>query len=281
MEVVGTKNIYFKYPDGFEAIKGVNISLKKGEFIGLLGGNGCGKTTLFQTLNGLMKPSNGEIFIKGENIKSFGENELYRIIGLVFQNPDDQLFAPTVFEDVSYGVTNMGLKSDEINSRVEKVLKLLKIYEYRKKPIHSLSYGQKKRVAIAGILVMEPEVLILDEPTAGLDPMGVSELMNLLKDIQKRLDISILLSTHDIDLVPIYCDRVYIMDKGKIMLQGTPKEVFSETEAIRSVNLRLPRIGHLMEILKDKDNFDIRGTAITISEARNVLRGLKGLEIKD
>lgn len=275
MQVIETKNIYFKYPDGFEAIKGVNISLNKGEFIGILGANGCGKTTLFQTFNGLLKPCEGEILIKGQDIKTFKESELYKIVGLVFQNPDDQLFAPTVFEDVSYGVINMGLNPDEINTRIEKALKLLKIYEYRNKPIHSLSFGQKKRVAIAGILVMEPEILILDEPTAGLDPMGVSELMNLIKGIQKRLGISVILSTHDIDLVPIYCDRVYVMDKGKIFIQGTPKQVFSQADLIRSVNLRLPRIGHLMEILKEKDKFDIQDTAITISDARNALNKLK------
>lgn len=275
MDVLEARNIHFKYSDGFEALKGVSIAMKKGEFVGLLGANGCGKSTFFQTFNGLLKQSEGEILINGLSIKEWKENELYKTVGLVFQNPDDQLFAPTVFEDVSYGVTNMELKSDEINHRVEKALKLLKMWEYRNKPIHNLSYGQKKRVAIAGILAMEPEILILDEPTAGLDPMGVSELMNLLKEVQKELGISVILSTHDIDLVPLYCDKVYVMEKGKILLKGTPKQVFAEADIIRNVNLRLPRIGHLMEILKDKDEFDFKEIAITISQARKVLKEWK------
>lgn len=142
----------------------------------------------------------------------------------------------------------------------------------RNRPIHCLSYGQKKRVAIAGILVMEPEIVVLDEPMAGLDPMGVSELMHLLEEIRDKLKIAIILSTHDIDLVPLYCSRVYVMEHGRIVLEGTPRQVFSDAKTIRSTNLRLPRIGHLMEILKEKDSFPFDETAITISQARKLLK---------
>jgi len=264
-------DVHFKYSDGFQALRGVGFKIKKGEIVGLLGANGCGKTTLFMLFNGLLKPSAGNVIIKGMNIQKWNENELYKTVGLVFQNPDDQLFAPTVFEDVSYGLINMGLGNSEINERVEKSLMLLKMWEYKNKLIHTLSYGQKRRAAIAGILAMEPEILILDEPTAGLDPMGVSELMNLLGDIQRKLSISVILSTHDIDLVPLYCNRVYVMNKGEIVLKGSPKQIFSEASIIRGVNLRLPRIGHLMEILRDKDEFDFKETAVTISQARKLL----------
>lgn len=272
MNILEARDVRFEYPDGLKALTGACITIKKGEFVGLLGANGCGKSTFFQTFNGLLKPMTGQIIIKGMNIENWDENQLYKTVGLVFQNPDDQLFAPTVFEDVSYGVTNMSLESDEINRRVEKTLKLLKMWEYRDRPIHCLSYGQKKRAAIAGILVMEPELVILDEPMAGLDPMGVSQLMNLLREIRDKLAISVLISTHDIDLVPLYCDRVYVMEKGMTVLEGSPRQVFSEVEAIRRTNLRLPRIGHLMEILREEDNFDFEETAITISQARKLLK---------
>ncbi len=149
------------------------------------------------------------------------------------------------------------------------------ISHLKDKPTHCLSFGQKKRAAIAGVLAMQPEVLVLDEPTAGLDPMGVSEIMKLLREIQKELGLSVFISTHDIDIVPLYCDYVYIMDQGKIMLEGTPQEVFDQRDIIRSVNLRLPRIGHLIEILKERDSFDLKDTAITISGARRALNNWK------
>jgi cobalt/nickel transport system ATP-binding protein len=149
------------------------------------------------------------------------------------------------------------------------------ISHLKDKPTHCLSFGQKKRVAIAGVLAMEPEVLVLDEPTAGLDPMGVSEIMKLLRKIQKDLGLSVVISTHDIDIVPLYCDYAYVMDQGRIVLEGTPKEVFAHRDEIRSVNLRLPRIGHLMEILKEKDDFEFSENANTISEARKALNDWK------
>ena len=273
--ILETRNVCFQYSDGFQALKEVGIAIENGEFIGILGPNGCGKTTLFQTLNGLLRPSAGEILIKGKDIREWPESELYKTVGLVFQNPDDQLFAPTVFEDVSYGAVNMGLGTPEINARVEQALKTLNIWEYRNKPIHSLSFGQRKRVAVAGILVMKPELLILDEPTAGLDPLGISELMKLLRQAQKDLGLSVILATHEIDLIPLYCDRAYVMEKGRIIMEGTPRQIFARPEALRKSNLRMPRIGHLMEILKKEDHFDLNDTAITIAQARQELKKLQ------
>lgn len=148
------------------------------------------------------------------------------------------------------------------------------IEHLKSKPTHCLSHGQKKRVALAGVLVMEPEVLVLDEPTAGLDPMGVSEIMELLKEVQKELGLTIVISTHDIDIVPLYCDYAYVMSQGRIVLEGTPKEVFDHADEIRRINLRLPRIGYLMEILSKKDGFELEDTAYTISDARKAVKSL-------
>ncbi len=272
MNLLEAVNVHYKYSDGCEALKGISATVNKGEIVGVLGANGCGKTTFFQTLNGLIRPTSGEILIRGVEIGKWREDELYRTVGLVFQNPDDQLFAPTVSEDVSYGPVNMGLDPGDVDGRVERTLKLLKMWDLRSRPVHCLSYGQKKRAAIAGILVMEPDLLVLDEPMAGLDPMGVSELMRLLVEVRKKLSISVIFSTHDIDLAPLYCDRVYVMEEGRMVLEGTPGQVFADAGAIRRTNLRLPRIAHLMEILKNKDRLGFRETAITISQARKSIK---------
>jgi cobalt/nickel transport system ATP-binding protein len=166
----------------------------------------------------------------------------------------------------------MRLPEEEVRRRVDIAIERTGISHLKNKPTHALSFGQKKRVAIAGILVMEPEVLILDEPTAGLDPRGISEVMKLLRETQQELGISVIISTHDIDIVPLYCDKVFVMDEGQIVLEGTPQEVFSQKKKIRSVNLRIPRIGHLLEILKEKDEFNFKEIPVTISGARKALK---------
>ncbi|KPU43368.1 energy-coupling factor transporter ATP-binding protein EcfA3 [Oxobacter pfennigii] len=267
-------DLHYSYPDGTHALKGVNMEIKKGQTTAILGGNGAGKSTLFLNLNGILRPTSGRINFdrKPVDYSREGLNKLRQAIGIVFQDPDSQLFSASVYQDVSFGAMNMKLPEEEVRKRVDTAMKRTGIYHLKDKPTHNLSFGQKKRVAIAGILVMEPQVLVLDEPTAGLDPMGVSELMKLLQETQDELGLTIIISTHDIDIVPLYCDRVYVMDEGKIIMEGTPKQVFSEKNAIRSVHLRLPRIGHLMEILKDKDDFDFKEIPVTIAGARKVLK---------
>lgn len=275
--ILETQDLQYTYADGTFALKGVSLGIKRGQVTAILGGNGAGKSTMFLNFNGILKPSSGRILFNGKQLdySHKGLKELRRSVGIVFQDPDNQLFSASVYQDVSFGAVNMKLSEEEVRRRVDIAMKRTGITHLKDKPTHCLSFGQKKRVAIAGVLVMEPEVLILDEPTAGLDPMGVSEIMKLLKETQKELGISVVISTHDIDIVPLYCDYAYVMDEGKIILGGTPKEVFSEKDAIRSVHLRLPRIGHLMEILKDKDDFEFNETAVTISEARKVLNDWK------
>ena len=193
-------------------------------------------------------------------------------VGIVFQDPDNQLFSASVYKDITFGLKNMGLPEEVIRQRVEKVIQATGIQDIRDKPTHFLSFGQKKRVAIAGVLAMNPEILILDEPTAGLDPQGVSELMKLLEETREKMGITILIATHDIDMVPIYCDYVYVMEKGRFLMEGTPDTVFNRKEEIRAASLRLPRIAHLMEILALKDGFSFKESANTISQARKAIR---------
>ena len=277
MSILEAKEIVYRYPDGTKALNGVNFKVEKGEMVALLGPNGAGKSTLFLHFNGILKPSAGQVLVKGVPIKynSKGLLEVRKTVGIVFQNSDDQLFAPTVKQDVAFGPLNLGLSEKEVEKRVKESLKAVGMEGFENKPPHHLSGGQKKRVAIAGILAMEPEVIVLDEPTAGLDPMGASQIMKLLYDLNKK-GITIIISTHDVDLVPIYANRVYIMSKGQIIKEGAPKEVFSNSEIIRKANLRLPRVAHLIEILNDRDRIPIK-MGFTIGEVRhNLKRYFKG-----
>lgn len=275
--ILETRDLRYTYADGTIALKGVSVGIKRGKCTAILGGNGAGKSTMFLNFNGIHKPSSGQVLFNGKPIdySHKGLNELRRRVGIVFQDPDNQLFSASVVQDISFGAVNLKLPEEEVNRRVSAAMMRTGISGLKDKPTHCLSFGQKKRVAIAGVLAMEPEVLVLDEPTAGLDPTGISEIMKLLKETQRELGISIVISTHDIDIVPLYCDYTYVMNEGEIVMGGTPKEVFSKKETIRHVNLRLPRIGHLMEILKDKDGFEFNDTATTISEARRVLKNWK------
>lgn len=269
--ILEAKNICFTYPDNTSALQDINFTVKKGEFIGILGANGSGKTTLLKMLNGLLKSSKGEIFIKGENIKSINQNALFTRICTVLQNPDHQLFSPTVKEDIAFGPTNMGLSKQEIRKRTEYALDAVDMSEFANKSIHCLSYGQKKRICLAGVLAITPEVILLDEPTASLDPMGVNHIMQLLKDLNQEKNITMIMATHNVDLVPLFVDRTIILNRGSVVAEGLPDFVFSDPEVIRAAKLRLPWVGQLFEILKNEDGLDVDFLPLTIGEARQEL----------
>ncbi len=274
MNIIETKDITYNYPDGTKALDNVNFKAEEGKIVALLGPNGAGKSTLFLHFNGILRPTSGSILIDSKEIK-YDKKDLMRVrqnVGIVFQNPDDQLFAPTVVEDVAFGPMNLGLSKEEVEKRVDESLKRVGMEEFKKKAPHHLSGGQKKRVAIAGILAMKPKIMVLDEPTSGLDPKGASQILRILYELNKE-GMTIIISTHDVDLVPLYAYQVYIISSGKIIKEGNPKEVFEDVKTIRDANLRLPRIAHLMEILQKEDKlpFD-KPYPLTIGEARKKLR---------
>lgn len=270
MGILEAKNISYSYDGKNMALSKVCVNIEKGKVTAFLGGNGSGKSTLFLNLNGVLRPSEGECYIKGEKIEynKAGLKKLRNFVGIVFQDPNDQLFSSNVRNDIGFGLMSQGLDKKLVNQKVEEVAKKLDIYHLLDRPVHELSYGQKKRVAIAGVLIMEPEVIILDEPTAGLDPQGVSEILRLFESIRRESNTSILISTHDIDLVPLYCDDVYLMDKGKVAFSGSVEEFFENPSIIRSHHLRMPRLAHLMEILSNEDKLSVDKKAYTISKAR-------------
>jgi cobalt/nickel transport system ATP-binding protein len=274
--MIKTEALSFSY-DGFTpALAEINLELEGGEFLALLGANGCGKTTLLKHLNGLLKPSSGKIFLDGRELRFFRDEEVFRRVGMVFQDPNDQLFSATVEQDVAFGAVNLGLKPDEVTRRVNHALKMVGALELASKAIHTLSFGQKRRVAIAGVLAMQPEIILLDEPTSGLDPKGASSIMRLLRKLNQEGGTTMIMATHDVELVPLFSDRVAIMSKGKIVTEGPPAEVFTDTDMIREVDLRLPRVGHLIEILQKKEGMNFAEIPLTIGQARRELLRLVG-----
>ncbi len=264
----------FKYPDSTVALSDISLEIKRGEFIGILGSNGSGKTTLLKIMDGLLKDFEGSVILDGMNIKKLSPREIYRKVGLVFQNPDDQLFAATVFEDVAFGPINMGFSEDDVINRVSNALKQVEMDGYAKKSIHNLSFGQKKRVCIAGLLAMGHEILLLDEPTAGLDPMGEYKMMNLLTKLNKENGVTIVMATHSVDLVPLFLDRLYILSKGRVARGGTPEDVFTAPEDMSNVKLRLPQIAELIYRLKHEDNLPFEKIPLTIGGARKEIARL-------
>lgn len=263
------KNIKYSYNKDYQALKGVSLKVEDGEMVALLGKNGAGKSTLFLHLNGIYEPDEGQVFIEGEELK-YDKKSLLKFrqkVGIVFQNPDDQIFAPTVEEDVAFGPLNLDLPMEEVQKRVTESLARVGMSGFEKKAPHHLSGGQKKRVAIAGILAMKPKIMVLDEPTAGLDPQGVEDLSKLLKELNEE-GITIIISTHEVDLVPNYASRVFVLVDGLLIAEGTPKEIFSQPEILDKANLKVPIVTELFQTLEE-EGIDMEGDyPLTIEEAK-------------
>ena len=247
MNFISLENVVFSYTDDENekseknAVDGVSLDIKKGEFVALLGHNGCGKSTIAKHLNAMLLPDSGRVLIDGDDTSD--EEKTYDIrkkVGLVLQNPDNQLVASIVEEDVAFGPENLGIPPQEIRERVDYALKAVGMYEYRDHAPFKLSGGQKQRVAIAGILAMLPECIVLDEPTAMLDPNGRDEVLSTLLRLNKEKNITVVLITHYMDEA-VLADRVVVMDSGKILTQGTPDQVFSQVELLKKHRLDVPQ----------------------------------------
>lgn len=269
--MISTEALSFSYPDGTEALHEVNLEVRDGQFLALMGANGSGKTTLLKQLIGLLKPSSGKVILDGKEFRSFKDEDIFKRVGMVFQDPNDQLFAATVEQDVAFGAVNLGLKPEEVTQRITEALKMVGAFQLRSKAIHTLSFGQKRRAAIAGVLAMKPEIILLDEPTSGLDPCGVSSIMRLLRKLNQERGVTMIMATHDVELVPLFCDRVAIMSKSCLIREETPEKVFANIDGVREAGLRLPRITHLIEILKKEDGLDFPDIPLTIGAARREL----------
>lgn len=240
-------NLDFKYDGEDEfVLKDINISFKQGEMTAVLGHNGCGKSTFAKHLNAILLPSGGKVYVDGIDTKD--ENRIYDIrqrVGMVFQNPDNQIVATIVEEDVAFALENLGVEPNEIRRRVDEALKAVGMYEYRMHAPHQLSGGQKQRVAIAGIIAMRPRCIVLDEPTAMLDPKGRSEVMKTVKELNSKYGITIILITHYMEEAA-QCERIIVMDKGKVLMDDSPKQVFSRVEELKAVGLDVPQVTELI-----------------------------------
>jgi len=265
---LSVKKVHFTYPDGTPSLSDIDLEIRRGEFIGILGANGSGKTTLLKVMDGLLKNFEGYVELDGRGIQQLSPKEIYKKVGLIFQNADEQLFAPTVFEDVAFGPTNMGFTGEEVAFRVTSALKDVDMEGYGKRSIHHLSFGEKKRICLAGLLAMGQEILLLDEPTDGLDPMGEYRMMNLLMRLNKEKKITMVMATHRVDLVPLFLDRLYILSKGKMVRGGRPEDVFTTPDEMEEMKLKLPQIAELIYRLKHEDQLSFSKIPLTIGEAR-------------
>ena len=256
-----------------QALKNVSLEINDGEFIGIIGHTGSGKSTLIQHLNGLLKATSGHIYYNGQDIydEDYNLKDLRNHVGMVFQYPEHQLFETTNFEDVCFGPKNQGLDKKEVELRAFEALRNVHFpEELFYQPPFDLSGGQKRRVAIAGVLAMHPDVLILDEPTAGLDPAGRDEILELLAQMKRDLGITIILVSHSMEDVAKYVDRLFVMNGGELMLEGAPKEVFRHYKELEAVGLAAPQVTYIMHELKEK-GLDVDLDATTIDEAKQTI----------
>ena len=277
--MIRAKDVVFEYQKYDEegnvsetkrAVDGVELDVKKGDFVAILGHNGSGKSTLAKHINALLLPTDGEIWVAGMNTKD--EKHIWDIrqsAGMVFQNPDNQIIGTVVEEDVGFGPENMGIPTEQIWERVEEALKAVGMYKYRKHSPNRLSGGQKQRVAIAGIVAMHPQCIILDEPTAMLDPNGRKEVIRAVRALNMVENITVLLITHYMEEV-VHADKVIVMDQGKVVMQGTPKEIFSRVDELKSYRLDVPQVTLLAHELKKK-GLPLSDGILTIEELVNEL----------
>lgn len=258
--IIETRNLNFKYQDGTNALNNISLKIEKGKKVSFLGVNGSGKSTLFLNFNGVLKPSSGKVFYSGNEIKykPASLNDLRKNVGIVFQDPDNQLFSASVYQEVSFGPMNLKLDETEVRRRVDEALINTGMTEFKDKAVHFLSYGQKKRVAISDIIAMNPEVIILDEPTSSLDPKHSKQIVEIFNELNEK-GMTVILSTHDVELAYAWSDYIFVMKDGEIVKEGSPYEIFSDDELISNSYLEKPLILEVFEKLhaNGKINSDV------------------------
>ncbi|MDO6353763.1 energy-coupling factor transporter ATPase [Caloramator sp. CAR-1] len=280
MEMIKVENVHYFYKKDINdevktvALEGINLEIKKGEFVAIIGHNGSGKSTLAKHFNAILLPDNGRVIVEG--IDTRDNEHLWDIrskVGMVFQNPDNQIVATIVEEDVAFGPENLGVPSEEIRKRVDDALKAVEMIDYAKHGPHLLSGGQKQRVAIAGVLAMKPSCIVLDEPTAMLDPSGRKEVLQTIKRLNKEEGITIVLITHFMEEA-VEADRVVVISDGKVVLEGIPREVFKKVTLLKKLGLDVPQMMQLAHDLR-KEGLDINEDILTIEEMVDALCQLK------
>lgn len=265
-----------KVDSSFQALKGVSFDVQPGQFIAILGHNGSGKSTLARQLNALLIPSGGTLFVDGNDTRDESKVwEIRQTAGMVFQNPDNQIIASVVEEDVGFGPENMGVPTKDIWSRVRSALEAVGMWEYRESSPNRLSGGQKQRVAIAGVIAMRPKCIVLDEPTAMLDPGGRAEVIRTVRELNRKEKVTVILITHYMEEV-VGADRVIVMDEGKIVMSGTPREIFTRVEELKKIRLDVPEVTYLAYRLK-KDGLPLKDGILTTEELASELERVRGL----
>ena len=267
MSLIEINDISFAYPGGNKALDRLTLSIAAGERVAVMGPNGAGKSTLFQMLNGLLHPSAGKVVVDGLPVVRENLRDVRRKVGMVFQDSDDQLFNATVFREVAYGLVNMKVPEAELDAAVKWALDVVDMRDAVGKTPFNLSGGEKKRIALASVLAMKPQILVLDEPTNGLDPKASSKLVALLTKLNQDLGITLIFATHEVDVVPILADRVVLMEHGGIAFSGTPNEAFRDKELLQRLGLRLPLIASLAENLMTEGLLPTGELPLTVAQA--------------
>jgi len=280
---IQVENISFIYNEGTpfesEALKNVSFTIEDNEFVGIIGHTGSGKSTLIQHLNGLLKPTSGRIIINGIDITSTKNlKDIRREVGIVFQYPEHQLFEETIYKDIAFGPSNLGLSDDEIKMRVFEAMKTVGLdVSMKDMSPFELSGGERRRVAIAGVLSMMPKILILDEPTAGLDPRGRDEILGKIKEIHEKYEMTTILVSHSMEDIAKLVNKIIVMHEGKVSLIGTPREVFKNVEKLEQMGLGVPQITYLMRDLR-KNGIELPDDILTVDEAKRcILEYLRGV----
>ncbi len=272
--MIRAKEVVFRYAeDGRAALDGISMGVRRGEFVAVLGANGCGKSTLAKHFNAILLPEQGEVYVEQYNTRE--EDHLYDIrqrVGMVFQNPDNQIVATVVEEDVAFALENLGVPPDEMRGRVDEAMEMAGIYKHREKAPHKLSGGQKQRVAIAGVIAMRPDCLVMDESTAMLDPIGREKVMRTVKRLNTEYGITVVMITHYMEEA-VQADRVIVMSRGRIELEGTPKEVFRDSARIRALKLDVPQAKELCDLLREA-GVDLPQDVISAEECAKALAAL-------